>query len=74
MTDRDLLARLRQRPFIPFRMALTGGHVSDVRDPGAVTVRPHVAVIRRPAGEEMVSLRHVERLEPLPSMYRPAQP
>jgi hypothetical protein len=74
MTPRYLLARLQQRPFIPFRMVLTGGHVVEVRDPEGVTVGRHTADVRAAGKRHVVALEHVVRLEPLPSVYRPAKP
>jgi hypothetical protein len=74
MTPRELEARLGQRPFIPFQMVLKCGYVVAVRDPEGVTVGRHLTTVRSPAGVHHVSMIHVVRLEPLPSLYRPAKP
>jgi hypothetical protein len=70
----DLLARLGQRPFIPFQMVLTSGHAIAVRDPDGVTVGRYLTTVRSPGRVHHVSMEHVIRLEPLPSLYRPARP
>jgi hypothetical protein len=74
----DLLARLRTRPFEPFRMVTTDGTSYDVRHPDLVLVTLGSAIVGYPVSDpdpsvqgaagryDIVSLRHIIRLEQLP--------
>ncbi len=69
----DLIrARLAARPFVPFRLVLTGGHSSDVLDPDLAVVEGDdvVKVFSRPPGrpngrdlKSVVSVPHVVLIE-----------
>ncbi|MGH7173587.1 MAG: hypothetical protein ACRELG_25170 [Gemmataceae bacterium] len=73
MTRSDLLARLRQKPFRPFRLLVSEGGVYDVRHPESIMVaRDHaiVGVSKDPEQDfhdstVMIDLYHVVSLEPL---------
>jgi len=45
MTDRDLLNKLHDKPFQPFRVKLTTGSTIDVLDPNTVVVGPTSAIM-----------------------------
>ena len=73
MSHEDLLDRLRQRPFQPFRMVLTEGTAYEVRHPElfmlgkrsvvvGLATDPAQTVYERTA---LVDLFHIVRLEPL---------
>ena len=51
MSPQDLLNRLHDVPFKPFRVRLTNNTVIDITDPGLVVVGPTSAVIADPDGE-----------------------
>ena len=73
MSPRDLIKRVRRRPFIPFRMVVSEDGTYDVRHPEQVLVTRDTAVIGIPGDQEdeffetsvLVDLLHVVRLEPL---------
>jgi hypothetical protein len=66
---------LQQRPFVPFRIHLADGTVYGIRHPELVIVRIASAIVAFPDPKnpgladawELVALRHVVRLEPIPS-------
>jgi hypothetical protein len=45
MTDRDLLNKLHDKPFQPFRVRLSNNQTLDVLDPGTVVVGPTSAIM-----------------------------
>ncbi len=45
MTDRDLLNKLHDQPFQPFRVRLSSNATMDVLDPGTVVVGPTSAIM-----------------------------
>ena len=45
MTDRDLLNKLHDKPFQPFRVRLSNSSTMDVLDPGTVVVGPSSAIM-----------------------------
>ncbi len=45
MTDRDLLNKLHDQPFQPFRVRLSNNQTMDVLDPGTVVVGPTSAIL-----------------------------
>jgi hypothetical protein len=45
MTDRDLLNKLHDRPFQPFRVKLSNNTTLDVLDPNTVVVGPTSAIM-----------------------------
>jgi hypothetical protein len=73
MSPRDLLKRVKQRPFIPFRLVVSEGGNYDVRHPEQVMVTRDLAVIGIEGDQDqdfyettvLVDLLHVVRLEPL---------
>ncbi len=73
MTRSDLLVRVRQKPFRPFRLIVSEGGVYDVRHPEAIMVgRDHaiVGVSKDPEQDfydstGLINLFHVVRLEAL---------
>jgi hypothetical protein len=73
MTRKDLLQRVRQKPFVPFRMVLTEGTAYEVRHPDFVMVGRDSLVVGLPGEQEqefyetsvLIDLIHIVRLEPL---------
>ncbi len=73
MTRNDLLKRLKQRPFAPFRLIVSEGAAYDIRHPEQVMVARDSAVIGLSEEQEqdffestvLVDLLHIIRLEPL---------
>ncbi|HTU93042.1 MAG TPA: hypothetical protein VMF69_23380 [Gemmataceae bacterium] len=71
----DLLRMLRAQPFVPFRMHVSEGMVYEIRHPEMVIVMAAAAIVAFPdpaneamaTGWELVDLRHIIRLEPLPA-------
>lgn len=79
MAPADFNTLLRARPFVPFRVVTTDGTVYEVRHPELVLVAHASAVIGYPDPHEpevaqrydIVSMRHIVRLEP---GRQPAEP
>jgi hypothetical protein len=75
MSRTDLLRRIRQRPFSPFRLIISEGAAYDIRHPEQLMVARDSAVIGLPGNQEqdfyettvLVDLLHIVRLEPLPA-------
>jgi hypothetical protein len=75
MSPKDLLRRVRQRPFSPFRLIISEGGSCDIRHPEQLMVARESAVIGLEGGPGddfyettvLVDLVHVVRLEPLPA-------
>lgn len=73
MPPADLLNRLRNRPFEPFRIVTSDGVTYDIRHPELVMVTVGSAVVGYPDHSvpglveryDIVSLRHIVRLEQL---------
>jgi hypothetical protein len=73
MTRSDLLARVRQKPFRPFRLIVSEGGIYEVRHPEAVIVARDHAIIGVSKDPEqdffdstvLIDLFHVVRLEAL---------
>jgi hypothetical protein len=68
----QLLLRLDERPFLPFRIVMTDGGVLDIWHPDQLIVSKTTAIVGRRATAQVVaerdltiSLLHVIRLEPL---------
>jgi hypothetical protein len=59
MSPRDLLKRVRQRPFTPFRVVVSEGGTYDVRYPQQVIVTRDAAVIAIPGGPRTRFLRNL---------------
>jgi hypothetical protein len=74
MTPADLLTRLRVRPFEPFRIVIADGPTYEVRHPELVMVGLRSASVGWPAQSvagavervDIVSMRHIIRLEEMP--------
>jgi hypothetical protein len=76
MTRKDLANRVKERPFVPFRLVLTEGTRYDVRHPEQIMVARDSTVIGLPSASDeedffettvLADLFHVVRLEPLPA-------
>jgi hypothetical protein len=75
MTDRDLLAVIQRRPFVPFKLVTTDGTAYEIRHPEMLTPGRRSALIGLPDDPNYpafdltvtVSLQHVLRLEPIPT-------
>ncbi len=75
MTRTDLARRVRQHPFVPFRLVLTDGTAYEVRHPDFIMVGRDSVVIGLPGEQEqdfyetsvLVDLFHVVKLEPIPA-------
>jgi hypothetical protein len=73
MTRSDLLTRVRQKPFRPFRLIVSEGGVYDARHPDWIIVSRDTVTLGIAAdpGQDysdstvMIDLLHVIRLEPL---------
>ena len=73
MSHEDLKARIRQRPFVPFRVVLTEGTSYEIRHPDLFMLGKRAAVIGLAKDPEeaffdatvLVDLLHIVRLEPL---------
>jgi hypothetical protein len=72
MSSADIMNLVRRRPFVPFRIVTSDGTIYEVRHPDLVMPGLASVVIGYPAPEnpqfygrfDIVSLRHVIRLEP----------
>jgi hypothetical protein len=72
MSTNDLLNLTRRRPFVPFRIVTSDGTVYEVPHPDLIMVGLSSVIIGYPSDQEphaysrwdVVSLRHVIRLEP----------
>lgn len=76
MTPAVLLDLLRAKPFVPFRAHLSDGTVYRISHPDLIAVALASATVSFPdtAGDlltEIVALRHVVRLEPIPTKKEP---
>jgi hypothetical protein len=73
MSDKDLLAIIQQRPFVPFRLVTTAGTGYEIRHPEMLMPGRRIAIIGLPDDPDYpsfdrtvtVSLLHVQRLEPI---------
>jgi hypothetical protein len=78
MTRNDLAKRVKQRPFVPFRIVLTEGTTYDVRHPDFIMVGRDSVFIGLPGEQEqefyetsgLLDLFHIDKLEPLNSPRR----
>jgi hypothetical protein len=74
MSDRDLLAKIQQRPFVPFQLITADGTGYEIRHPEMLMPGRRTATIGLPDDPNFpsydltvtVSLLHVQRLESLP--------
>jgi hypothetical protein len=71
-----LLDLLRAKPFVPFRIHLSDGTVYRIPHPDLVAVAIASATVSFPdtGGDlltEIVAMRHVVRLEPIPAKKEP---
>lgn len=73
MSTTDLLNMTRRQPFLPFRILSTDGTFYEISHPDLIMVGLSSVIIGYPAPEEphaysrwdVVSLRHIIRLEPI---------
>jgi hypothetical protein len=72
VTGKDLLKRVREQPFVPFRVVISEGASYEVRHPDQIMVRRDSAVIGLPSDEDglvdatvMVDLIYVISLDPI---------
>lgn len=73
MTAKDMLRRVKKKPFVPFRIIVSEGGNYDVRHPDQIMVMRDSIVVGIPGQSEediyetsdLVDLIHVVRLEPL---------
>jgi hypothetical protein len=73
VSNEELKARVRQRPFIPFRIVLTEGTSYQIRHPDLIMVGKRSAVVGLAKDPEadfydatiLVDLLHIVRLEPI---------
>lgn len=75
MTRKDLASRVKQSPFVPFRLVLSEGTSYEIRHPEQIMVARDSIVIGVPSASEgddffdttvLADIFHVVRLEPLP--------
>jgi hypothetical protein len=73
---------LRARPFFPFRIILSNGHVHEIRHPELAMVSPYFVVVGVPQEDESsplirnvvtVAMIHIMEVEPLPAMEASAK-
>ena len=72
MSSSDLLNLTRRQPFAPFRIVTSDGTIYEVRHPDLVMVGTASVIVGYPSHEEpraysrwdVVSMRHIVRLEP----------
>jgi hypothetical protein len=72
----QILERLRQQPFQPFRLILSNGHTHDIRHPEMAWVSPYYILVGIPDPTQegpgaisetvMVSMIHIVEVEPIP--------
>ena len=82
MSANDFLSLTRKQPFVPFRIITSDDTVYDVRHPDLLMVGLSSVIVGYPSGEEprvftkfdVVSLRHVVRLEPGDIIFVPNSP
>ena len=74
MTRKDLLNRIRQKPFAPFRLIVSEGATYDIRHPEQIMLARDSVTIGIPSESDdfyetttLVDLIHVVRLEPVPA-------
>ncbi|HWG43653.1 MAG TPA: hypothetical protein VN688_12770 [Gemmataceae bacterium] len=72
MSARDFLDLVRRKPFVPFRVITSDGTIYEINHPDLVMAGLSSVIIGYPSEQEphaysrydIVSLRHVVRLEP----------
>lgn len=75
MTSEDVRPELEREPFQPLRLHLSSGKTMDVLSPGTAWLRQNTLLIVHPlskdsieiGGYDVISLRHIERMEPADS-------
>lgn len=76
----ELLRLLQQKPFVPFRLHVTGGTIYDVRHPDLVIATIGFVAIGYPDPEhqgmaltvDIVNMSHIIRIEPIATPPAPA--
>jgi hypothetical protein len=81
--SRDVLERLNQRPFTPFRIHTTAGRVHEIRHPELAMVSPSFVLIGQPPQPYAlpgaidrfieVALMHIAEIEPVAGEASPPQ-
>lgn len=81
--SRDVLERLNQRPFTPFRIHTSGGRMHEVRHPELAMVGPSFLLIGQPPQQYTtpgaidrfieVALMHITEIEPVAGGATPLQ-
>lgn len=74
MAPADIRNQVQRRPFLPFRVVTSNGTIYEVRHPDLVMIGLASVVIGYPSAQDphsyermdIVSLRHIVRLEPEP--------
>lgn len=80
MFPTELLRLLQQKPFVPFRLHVTGGTIYDVRHPDLVITTIGFVAIGYPDPEhqgmaltvDIVNMNHIIRIEPIATPPAPA--
>lgn len=72
----EILRRLKQQPFQPFRLKLSNGNVHDVRHPELLLVSPYDVLLGSPSAglpsraiDDVISMAmiHIAEIEPMSS-------
>ena len=67
MSEDDLRSALKREPFVPLRLHLSNGLTYDVRHPENATVSKRMAAVVSGDTIHVVSLIHINAVEPLSS-------
>jgi hypothetical protein len=71
----QIIQRLKQQPFLPFRLRLSNGSVHDIRHPELALVSPYYVILGTPAPDLpspaisdsiTVAMIHIAEIEPAP--------
>jgi hypothetical protein len=82
MAPEEITARLRRRPFVPFRMTLTEGSTYEIRHPELCMVGRRSAIVGIITTDDPdrlfdrsvdIDLLHIVKLEPIETVPAPAQ-
>jgi hypothetical protein len=68
MSEDDLKSALKREPFVPMRLHLSNGLTYDVRHPENATVSKRMAAVVSGETIHLVSLVHINAVEPLSAM------
>jgi hypothetical protein len=84
MGVRDRIIKwLKQRPFQPFRLVLSNGHIHEIRHPELAWVSPYYILVGTPdpnldspnaiLDDVMVAMIHINEVEPIPKKHKPTK-